>query len=425
MLPTLDPLTPGRPPSMPAPINGHPVAQHPDSVMPHFAQSPAPESTEDTAPAKLGRGWIAVCIIAGILAALIGLGGMVLSFRSVRTEMTGTFGTWAWLVPVVVDLAIFAFSGVDLVLSRLEIGHPLARLTVYVATGGTVYLNASAQGGLAGKVAHVVTLLFWVLFTEIARHVVRALTGLATGNRRDPIPAARWVLAPRSTALLFRRMVLWRQHSYTDALTMERNRLGSIAVARSAYGRRWRSRVDPLIRMDIALGEMTPAAVRSALTTPTTDPQIIAAMATATGPALPALPAPDSGQAAVTDRLAEVIERALLPVAAPVAAPRLTGAARTPRVRPGRSLYRQVTGRMGGHGPASVRPRRAAPSGQDTGQDTPAKRPSARPGSGQDTDTAGRVAAFAAKHPDMTTKAMAAALAVSDRTVRRYRNATA
>ena len=270
-------------------INGHPVMPHPALLT---DQSTAPGEVADHAPARLGKGWLAVCISTGILAGLIGSGGMVLSFRSVRSEMVGAFGAWAWLVPIVVDLAIFAFSGVDLVLSRLDMGHPLARLTVYVATAGTILLNASAAGGVAGKVAHVLMPLFWVLFTELARHVVCAVTGLATGTRRDPIPAARWLLSPIPTFLLWRRMVLWRVNSYTKALGMERSRIGCIAVARSVYGRRWRSRIDPLTRMEIGLGELTAAAMRAALTAATSTPEAAAGSGQAPATVAAAVAAP-------------------------------------------------------------------------------------------------------------------------------------
>jgi Protein of unknown function (DUF2637) len=334
-------------------INGH-------SVMPHstvLADQPAPGSeVSDHAPARLGKGWLTVCISTGVLAGLIGLGGMVLSFRSVRAEMTGAFGTWAWLVPIVVDLAIFAFSGVDLVLSRLGMGHPLARLTVYVATTGTILLNASASGGLTGKAAHVLMPLFWVLFTELARHVVRALTGLATGTRRDPIPAARWLLSPIPTFALWRRMVLWRVNSYTVALGMERNRLGCIAVARAAHGRRWRSRVDPLTRMSLGLGELDPAAMRAATET--------------ANPARTEVPVTDQTPA--------------------------TMAASTPqRTRP-----------------AAVVP--SAAGGSSTGG--PVSKGGRKPGQ----SWGARVLEYAANHPDMSAAKIAADLGIGERTVRRH-----
>jgi hypothetical protein len=98
------------------------------------------------------------------------------------------------------------------------------------------------------------------------------------------------------------------------------------------------------------------------------------------------------------------------------------------------SLGSTRPGQTGGQPSATTRPESGQTDGQDTdtarpedgqtgGQPSATKRPVARPRSGQDTAT--KVATFAAKHPDMPTNAMAAKLGLSQRTVRRYRTATA
>jgi Protein of unknown function (DUF2637) len=211
----------------------------------------------------LGTGWLTVTVLVGIMAALIALGGMVLSFRAVSHEMIPAFGArWAWLVPVVVDLTVFVFSGVDLVLARLDMSHPLARITVYVATGGTIYLNYSAGGSAAGRVAHVLMPSIWVVFIELMRHVVRRQVNLVTASHREPIPTARWLLSPWPTLKLWRRMVLWRVNSYPAALVQEKGRLGAVATARELHGRLWRWRISPLTRLQINLGEMDAYKIR-------------------------------------------------------------------------------------------------------------------------------------------------------------------
>jgi hypothetical protein len=255
----LDLAPPGERPPL-ALVNGH-------SLPPRLTDPP------QDAPDPLGAGWITVVIVVGIMAALIALGGMVLSFRAVSTEMVPAFGSkWAWLVPIVVDLTVFVFSGVDLVLARLDMAHPLARWTVYGATAGTVWLNYSAGGSAAGRTAHVLMPSIWVVFIELMRHVVRRQTNLATGSVREPIPAARWIVSPWPTLKLWRRMILWRQHSYTAALAMERTRLGAIATARQIHGPHWRGQVGPLMRLQINLGEADAAAVATALTLATERP---------------------------------------------------------------------------------------------------------------------------------------------------------
>jgi hypothetical protein len=214
------------------------------------------EFEEASGVEPLGGGWITVAVVIGIMAALIALGGMVLSFRAVSTEMIPAFGRqWSWLVPIVVDLTVFVFSGVDLVLARMDMSHPLARWTVYGATAGTVYLNYNAAGTLPGRVAHVLMPSIWVVFIELMRHVVRRQTNLATGSRREPIPTSRWLVSPWPTLKLWRRMVLWRVNSYPKALAQEKARLGAIAAARDLHGRAWRLRISPLTRLQINLGE--------------------------------------------------------------------------------------------------------------------------------------------------------------------------
>lgn len=205
----------------------------------------------------IGVGWNILTAVVAVMAALIALGGMTLSYRAVSSEMIPAFGVrWAWLVPIVVDLTVFVFSGVDLVLARLDMGHPLARWTVYGATVGTVWLNYSAGGDAAGRIAHVLMPSIWVVFVELMRHVVRRQVNLATGGHREPVPVARWLLAPFSTLALWRRMVLWHINSYPAALTQERVRLARIAEVREKHGRLWRWRVDGLTRLSIALGEV-------------------------------------------------------------------------------------------------------------------------------------------------------------------------
>jgi hypothetical protein len=264
--------------------------------LPLTARAMAAEPDTPGQVEPLGAGWTAVTVVIGIMAALIALGGMVLSFRAVSAEMVPAFGArWAWLVPIVVDLTVFVFSGVDLVLARLDMGHPLARWTVYGATGGTVWLNYSAGGTPAGRVAHVLMPAIWVVFVELMRHVVRRQTNLSIGGHRESIPAARWFLSPWPTLKLWRRMVLWRVNSYPRALDQEKMRLGAVATAREMHGRLWRYKISPLTRLQINLGELgahdllpgaaQPAPMIPAVATVAVVPEAATAPGTATVPA--------------------------------------------------------------------------------------------------------------------------------------------
>src|SRR5581483_11318419 len=196
MLPALSPPE-GHGPLLHA--NGHPVT----STVHQATDSGMHRQDIDSAVTEaepLGSGWLTVTVVIGIMAALLALGGMTLSFRAVRAEMIPSFGArWAWMVPIVVDLVVFVFSGVDLVLARLGMSLPLARWTVYGATFGTVWLNYSAGGGTAGRVAHVLMPAVWVVFVELMRHVVRRQAKLSGASVREPIPAARWIVSPWPT----------------------------------------------------------------------------------------------------------------------------------------------------------------------------------------------------------------------------------
>ncbi len=225
-----------------------------------------PGGPDGETPGPLGAGWLTVTVVIGVMAALIAAAGMTLSFHAVSVRMTPSFGPrWAWLVPLVVDLTVLVFSGVDLVLSRLGISHPLARWTVYGATFGTVWLNYSAGGDPVGRVAHVLMPAVWVMFVEIMRHVVRRVALNAGASRREPIPTARWLLAPLPTFLLWRRMILWRVNKYTVALAREEDRLGAIATAQDIEGRLWRFKIGPVLRLRLSLGKIDAEGMRDAL----------------------------------------------------------------------------------------------------------------------------------------------------------------
>lgn len=260
-----------------------------------------PDRAADADP--LGTGWTVVTAVIGVMAALIALGGMTLSFRAVSAEMVPAFGArWAWLVPIVVDMTVFVFSGVDLVLARKNMNHPLARWTVYVATAGTVLLNYSAGGNLAGRVAHVLMPAIWVVFIELMRHVVHHQVGLTTGTLRDPVPVTRWALSPWPTLKLWRRMVLWQQRSYSGALDQERTRLRRIAALRQAHGLFWRFRVSAADRLSIAMGETTTPTVVETAPAP-------AAAVAEQPPAALSLPVPQSAPVAVAPERGGVPEQ--------------------------------------------------------------------------------------------------------------------
>ena len=240
-------------------MNRPSTTSDPGRMQPVAAFSVAPrtfadESQEHSQPVPL-NGWDRVAMVVFTLSAIaIATGGFYLSFDAVRAAMRPAFGPKAFLVPVIVDSSIFVFSGVDVVLARLRMGHPLVRLVPLGGTGATVWLNISAGGGGGASVAHVCMPSVFVAFAEVCRHVVRRRAGLAADAPREGIPLSRWLADPVRSLLLWRRMVLWDIRSFDLALDREFRRLEVIAAMRDAHGLLWRWKTNGHTRLGIRLG---------------------------------------------------------------------------------------------------------------------------------------------------------------------------
>jgi hypothetical protein len=195
--------------------------------------------TDVTVAVRLAA-WIVTPLVCG-LAVLGGIG----SFATVRHLSTPWFGPEAWIVPVGVDLGILALLAWDLLAEYLGVPWPALRWTAWAFIAGTVYLNiTAAHGNRAASIMHAAMPALFVTVIEGIRHLIRQRTGLAAGTRIEHIPLSRWLLAPRSSFLLFRHMVLWHVTSYRQALALEHQRLQAIARLQQDYGHylwRWRA----------------------------------------------------------------------------------------------------------------------------------------------------------------------------------------
>jgi len=208
-----------------------------------------PDVVRLTTAAKIAVG--VVTPMVGFLAVLGGVG----SFTAVRDLAVPWFGRSAWIVPVGIDVGVLALLSWDLIAEYLRLPLPLLRWTAWGFIGATVYLNvAAAHGNLTAAVMHAAMPTLFVSVTEGIRHLIRQLTGLATGTRIERIPIARWIFSPLPTLLLRRRMVLWQVTSYQLALTLEFRRLQSVARLQETYGRyRWRLRAPLSDRLALQL----------------------------------------------------------------------------------------------------------------------------------------------------------------------------
>jgi hypothetical protein len=187
---------------------------------------------------------IAVMVVTGLAGGLAVLGGFG-SFATVRHLAQPWFGASAWIVPVGVDLGILALLAWDLLAEHLALPWPVLRWTAWAFIAATVYLNiTAARDNLTAAIMHAAMPTLFVVVIEGARHLLRQVTGLTSGTRIEPIPAARWILAPRSSFLMFRHMVLWQVTSYRHGLALENQRWQAIARLQENYGRylwRWRA----------------------------------------------------------------------------------------------------------------------------------------------------------------------------------------
>jgi hypothetical protein len=191
---------------------------------------------------SIGRHWafrIAVAVLSLLSAGLAALGGIG-SFSTVRRLAVPWFGaSSAWIAPVGIDTGILVLLGWDLLAEFLGMPWPVLRWVAWTFIGGTVYLNvAAAHGNPVGSVMHAAMPSLFIVATEGIRHLVRQLTGLANGTRIEGIPLARWLLAPRSSFILWRHMVLWHVTSYHDGLRLEYDRVLAISGLRAATSSR-------------------------------------------------------------------------------------------------------------------------------------------------------------------------------------------
>jgi hypothetical protein len=213
---------------------------------------------------------ITAAVVAPLLSALAVLGGLG-SFTTVRDLAQPWFGQLAWIVPIGVDLGILALLAWDLLAEYLALSWPMLRWTAWAFIAATVYLNiAAAHGNPTAAVMHAAMPLLFITVIEGIRHLIRQLTGLATGTRIEPIPLSRWLLSPRATFLLDRRMILWHVTSYRDGLVLEHEHLTAVSRLQERYGRwrwRWRAPLGERLALRLAPAAGPVAAVDAAAET--------------------------------------------------------------------------------------------------------------------------------------------------------------
>lgn len=183
--------------------------------------------------------------VAGVLAAASCLFayGAAGSYESVTHLAVTHHVPLPRLVPVGVDGGLVGAVLLDVVLTW--IGYPVwwLRWLARLLTLGTIAANATA--GWPDPVAtglHLAAPVMILAVVEATRSVLLRRP-VPPGQRREPIPVARWLLAPWPTWKLWRRMVLWQVTSYREALDTEQRRLRAQFQLRHRYGQDWHRHV--------------------------------------------------------------------------------------------------------------------------------------------------------------------------------------
>ncbi|QHA09891.1 DUF2637 domain-containing protein [Streptomyces broussonetiae] len=199
--------------------------------------------------------------VGALAAAAVGALGLYSSFDAVSLAAARWGFSNPHTLPIAIDIAIPVFTLANLLLIRLDMGLAWVRFVPWALTLVTCGLNIAAGHSLWAKVAHGTMPLLWVVFSEIGAHVYAVRIGAVTGRRMEKIRVSRWLLAPLSTFLLWRRMTLWEVTAYADALARERERLLARADLRERYGRGWRRKTPRRERVLLRIGELAPTGV--------------------------------------------------------------------------------------------------------------------------------------------------------------------
>ncbi|MDH2388169.1 DUF2637 domain-containing protein [Streptomyces sp. HNM0663] len=227
-----------------------------------------PTSLAAAAP-PLGKAERVLLGAVGPAGIAVGALGLASSFDSVSRAAADWGFTAPWMLPIGIDFAIPVFTAANLLLIRLGMPLVWVRFVPWALTLVTCWLNVAAGTSVSAKVAHGTMPLLWVVLSEIAAHVYAVRIGVATGRRMERIRRSRWLFAPCTTLLLWRRMVLWEVTDYREALALEKQRQLARAELRETHGRSWR-RTAP--RRELALLKLGEVAPEGVLPPPDRDP---------------------------------------------------------------------------------------------------------------------------------------------------------
>lgn len=195
----------------------------------------------------------AVTVAGGLVIAGIGFAGSYDAVRELAIEKG--FGSFAYVFPIGVDAGITVLLALDLLLTWLRMPFPLLRQAAWLLTVSTIGFNAAAAWPDPVAVGmHAVIPVLFVVTVEAARHAVGRMAAITADRHMEGVRLWRWILAPASTFVLWRRMKLWEIRRYDEVIRAEQDRLVYQARLRMRFGRRWRWRapVEDLLPLHVA-----------------------------------------------------------------------------------------------------------------------------------------------------------------------------
>ena len=189
-------------------------------------------------------------IVAGILAVAV-LGG-ILSYKTLIDWARPEYGPYAPLFAALVDVGtvVFALATFWKVIKR----HPKwgVRIATHTTAGLSILFNALGGTGWESVIKHATAPLIFVLAIETLLGILlRRQQEIAP--QLDRIRRIRWLLAPFSTASIWRRMVLWELRSYAAAMEIDRERVKARIRLKQSSGTRFWFRVPRDKRTELKL----------------------------------------------------------------------------------------------------------------------------------------------------------------------------
>ncbi|MFD3422041.1 DUF2637 domain-containing protein [Streptomyces decoyicus] len=213
---------------------------------------------------------ITVVVLGALTVAGIGFAGSYSAVSDLAARQG--FGAYAPWFPIGVDVSILMLLSLDVLLDWLGMTLVLLRYAAWLLSGATIVFNAmAAYPSVLGMSMHATIPIAFLAAVEAARRAISRIAGLSDDRRMDGVRAVRWLLAPLSTALLWRRMKLYELRSYRAVIKLEQERLVYRARLKSRFGRGWRRRAPVeslmplrLARYGVPLGQTAPAGLAAA-----------------------------------------------------------------------------------------------------------------------------------------------------------------